>query len=65
MKKFVEFNLLKEGARICLNTDHIFSVIDKKDYSIIVMDLYDSPNKRKTYKVRDTYHNITLKLMMD
>ena len=65
MKKFVEVNLLKEGTRICLNADHIFSVIDKRDYSIIVMDLYDSPNKRKTYKVSDTYYSITSKLMTD
>ena len=65
MKKFVEVNLLKEGTRICLNADHIFSIIDKKDYSVIVMDLYDSPNKRKTYKVSNTYDNVTLKLMTD
>jgi len=63
MSKFMNLELLGVGTKMMINVDHIYSVIDKPDYRIVVTDLYDSPSKRKTYKVRDTYESIYDRLM--
>ena len=63
MSNFMNLELLGVGTKMMINVNHIYSVIDKPDYRIVVTDLYDSPNKRKTYKVRDTYESIYDRLM--
>ena len=64
MNKFMYVTLLGEGTKMILSIDHIFSVVNKKDYRVIVTDLYDSPSKRKTYKVTDSYESIYDRLIM-
>lgn len=62
MAKFIFVELLGEGTEMAINVEHIFTVIDKPDYRIIVTDMYDSPNKRKTYKVRNSYNDLITSL---